>query len=178
MPCWADLWSRLPTLRWPALVLAVIVLLIWAPAVRWRWLRIVLRVMGGTAAFLMLLIVAVGIAFLDNPKTQYRTVTSPNGSHEAILMYQAGFLGRDFSSVEIKKKDCCQYFTAYEYDGPSDLQSTNMAWLDDSHLQIEYRPDPDRYQHCETRVADVAITCTQPTQRSIENRKASIPAPD
>jgi hypothetical protein len=160
MPCWPDVWSRMLVLRWPALGLAVIVLLIWAPAVRWRWLRIGFRVLGGTVVFFVLIVVGVGTILTNNPKPQYRTVTSPNGSHEATLMYQAGFLGRDFSSVEVTKRGCCQHFTAYEYDGPSDLQSTIMVWRDDSNLQIEYHRDSSRYQRCVTRVADVTITCT------------------
>jgi hypothetical protein len=160
MPCWPDLWSRLRWMAGPALVLAVIVLLVWAPAVKWRWLRIVLRVFGGMAALCALVAVGLGMALnWGNPKPQYRTVTSPNGSHDATLTYDAGFLGRDFSSVEITKKSCCQHFTAYEYDGPSDLKSTTMVWVDDSHLQIEYPADPDRYQHCESRVADVTVIC-------------------
>ncbi len=167
MPCWPDLWSRILGLRWmaePALVLAVIVLLIWTPAVKWRWLRIVLRVFGGTAALFVLVTVGLGMALNSgNPKPQYRTVTSPNGSHDATLTYQAGFLGRDFSSVKITKKGCCQHFTAYEYAGPSDLTSTTVVWVDDSHLRIEFRADPDRYQHCESHVADVTIICRPPT---------------
>lgn len=166
MPCWPDLWSRILGLRWmawPAPVVAVIVLLIWAPGVRWRWLRIVLRVVGGTAALCMLVIVGLGMA-LDsgNPKAQTHTVTSPNGSHDATLTFEAGFLGRDFSRVEITKRGCCQHFTAYEYAGPSDSQGTTVAWVDDAHLQIEYRADPNRYQHCESHVADVSIICVSP----------------
>jgi hypothetical protein len=75
-------------------------------------------------------------------------------------MYASGFLGRDFSSVELTKKGFCKHFTAYKYDGPSDLTGTTLIWLDDSHLQIQYHADPSRYQHCETRAADITITCT------------------
>ena len=167
MPCWPELWSRLVGLRWmawPALVIAVSVLLIWAPAIKWRWLRIILRVFGGTAALCVLVVVGLGMALnWENPKPRYRTVTSPSGSHDATLTYEAGFLGRDFSSVEITKKGCCQHFTAYEYAGPSDLEGTTAVWVDDSHLQIEYRADPHRYQHCENRVADVTIICIPST---------------
>jgi hypothetical protein len=165
MFCWADLWSRILALRWPALVLAVVVLLIWAPAVRWRWLRIVLRVLGGMAALYILMVVGIGMALNGNSKPQYRTVMSPKGSHEATLKYEGGFLGRDFSSVEIKRQDCCQRFTAYEYEGPSDLTGTSLLWLDESHLQIQYHADPNRYQRCKTRVADVVITCAPLTRK-------------
>ena len=164
MPCWPDLWNTILGLRWfawPALILAVIVLLVWAPAIRWRWLRIALRILGGSAALCILAVIGFAVALnAGDPKPQYRAVSSPNGLHQATLTYQAGFLGRDFSSVEVTKKGCCQHFTAYEYDGPSDLDSTTLGWLDDSHLQIGYRPDPYRYQHCETRVADVIVACT------------------
>lgn len=167
MPCWPDLWSRIPGFRWmawPILVLVVTALLIWAPAVRWRWLRIVLRFIGGAAAFCVLAIVSLGLMLNSgNPKPQHRTVASPNGSHDAKLTYHAGFLGRDFSIVEITKKGCCQHFTAYEYAGPSDLESTTVIWVDDSHLRIKYSLDPDRNQHCESHVTDVTVICEPST---------------
>ena len=167
MPCWPDLWSRILGLRWmawPALVFAVIALLIWAPAVRWRWLRIMLRLIDGAAAFCVLAILSLGLMLnLGNPKLQYRTVASPNGSHDAELTYQAGFLGRDFSIVEITKKGCCQHFRAYTYAGPSDLDSTTVIWVDDSHLRIKYTLDPDRNQHCESHVTDVTVICEPST---------------
>jgi hypothetical protein len=158
MPCWPDLWSRASGSALPRLVLVVIVLLLWAPAVGWRWLRIVLRMVGGAAAILVLVLVSIG--WLRSGKPKYRTLDSPNGLNRATLEYESGFLGRDFSSVELTKNGFCKRFTAYEYDGPSDLTSTTLLWLDDSHLQIQYRADPNRYQHCETRVADIIIACT------------------
>jgi hypothetical protein len=167
MPCWPGLWSRIVELRWlvwPAVVPAIIVVLIWAPGVKLRWLQIVLRVLGGAAVACILLVAAIGIALISGgPKTQYCTVTSPSGSHHATLTYDAGFLGRDFSGVTVTKNGCRQQFTAYEYEGPSDLRSTTMLWLDETHLRIEYRADPDRYQKCKSRVADVTITCAPPT---------------
>jgi hypothetical protein len=137
-------------LRWlaaPALVLAVAIILISAPRVRWRWLRIVICLVGGAIALFVLAVVGLGLLMISGgPKPQHRTVTSPNGSRDATLTYSAGFLGRDFSRVEITKRGCCQHFTAYEYQGPSDLQGTDIVWPDDLHLRIEYRPDPTRFQ--------------------------------
>ncbi len=163
VPCRPELWSRILELRWlvwPAVVLLIVVLLIWAPGVKPRWLQIVLRVLGGTAVACILAVVAIGVAFNSgSPETQSRTVSSPHGSHHATLTYDAGFLGRDISIVTVTKNGCRQNFTAYEYDGPSDLQDTNVLWLDETHLRIDYRADPHRYQQCESRVADVTITC-------------------
>jgi len=174
MPCWPGLWSRIVVLRWlvwPAVVLAIIVVLIWAPGIKRRWLQIVLRVLGGAAVACILVVVAIGVALSSGgPKTQYRTVTSPSGSHHATLTYDAGFLGRDFSVVTVTKNGGCQQFTAYEYEGPSDLQSTTMLWLDETHLRVEYRADPDRYQQCKSRVADVTITCAPLTAGKTDNR--------
>ena len=158
MACWPDLWSRISGLALPGLVLVVIVLLLWAPAIGWRWLRIVLRMVGGAAALLVLVLVSIGWLFSSKP--EYRTLDSPNGLNRATLEYESGFMGRDFSSVALTKSGFCKHFTAYEYDGPSNLRSTTLNWLDDAHLQIQYHADPNRYQHCETRVADINITCT------------------
>jgi hypothetical protein len=160
---WPEFWCTILELRWlvwPAAVLAIVVLLLWAPGVKRRWLQIVLRVVGGTAVACILIVVAIGVAFNSgSPETQSRTVSSPSGSHHATLTYDVGFLGRDFSVVTVTKNGCCQHFAAYEYAGPSNLQSTTMLWLDETHLQIEYRADPHRYQRCSGWVADVTITC-------------------
>ena len=161
MPCWPDLWEATLKLRWlaePVAILLVIALMLWAPLIRWLWLRVLLRIIGGSAALFIIFI--VGFAMLLNPgKSQYRTASSPDGSHQAVLMYEAGFLGRDFSSVKITKKGCCKHFTAYEYAGPSNITGTTVTWLDGSHLQIQFYADHDRYQRCETRIADITIDC-------------------
>lgn len=164
MPCWPDLWNRIWENRWlaaPAMFLIMVALMLWAPNIRRRWLLILLRVTGGVAASFFVALVCLGLGLAAGmPKPQYFTVRSPRALHQATLMYQAGFLGRDFSRVQVTKTGCCEHFTAYEYAGPSDLRSTRVIWLDDSHLQIQYFADANRRQHCETRVADVLITCT------------------
>ncbi len=141
------------------MVLTIIVVLIWAPGVKRRWLQMVLRVIGGTALACIFIVVGLGILLNSGMKTQYRTVTSPGGSHHATLGYSAGFLGRDFSSVTVTKNGCCQQFAVYQYDGPSDSQDTTIVWLDDTHLRIEYRADVDHFQQCTSQVADVTIIC-------------------
>jgi hypothetical protein len=93
------------------------------------------------------------------PKPEYRTVKSPNGLNEVTLMYSAGFLGRDFTSIQLKSNKCCKHFTVYVYEGPSGLTGTGMVWLDDSHVQIQYHTDHNRYQHCESLVAGITIFC-------------------
>src|ERR1022692_3091354 len=163
MPCWiVDLWRAIAWwLAGPIPILIVIVLMLWAPGVKRQWLKIVLRIGGGLAASFLVAVVGLGLLFSSgDPKPQYRTTDSPSGLHRATLMYQAGFLGRDISEVEITTKNSCKRLTAYVYDSPSDLTSTAVTWLDDSHLQIKYRLDRDRYQHCEAQVADVRVACT------------------
>jgi hypothetical protein len=164
MVCWPDLWHRVLGQRWlaePAVVLVIIAMLLWAPGIRQRWLQIALRVVGWAAALIVVAIMGLAVLlFSGDPKPQYRTLNSPNGLHQVTLMYQPGFLGRDFTSVDLTSKGCCEHFTAYEYEGPSDMNGTTILWLDNSHLQIEYYTDHERYQHCEAKVADVTITCT------------------
>lgn len=166
MPCWPDVLHYIVRMRWilgtSLLLLAIIVLLLWAPGVRWRWARILMRVVG--VAIGTLIVVLVGFAAMlnsGNPKTQYRQLASPTGVHNATVKYSAGFLGRDFTSVEITGRNCCEHFTAYEYAGPSDINGTTLKWLDDSHLEITYYADTaGRFQQCHTRVANVTVTCT------------------
>lgn len=170
MPCWPDLWNYILRMRWvlggALVIVAMIVLLLRAPGIRWRWARIALRVFGAAIGVIILVTVGFGALLASgNPEPQYRKIASPSGVHEVTLMYSAGFLGRDFTSVKITNRGCCQHFTAYEYAGPSDADSTTMKWLDDSRLEIRYYPDPDRSQQCKTRVAGVTIICT-PMKRS------------
>jgi hypothetical protein len=144
----------------PIPILVVIVLMLWAPRVKREWLKTLLRIGGGLAASFLVVLIGVGALLTwGEPKPQYQTTSSPNGLHQATLIYQAGFLGRDVSEVEITTKNSCKRFSAYVYDGPSDLASTTVKWVDDSHLQIKYRIDRHRYQHCEAQVADVSVSC-------------------
>lgn len=163
MPCWPDVWSRLLLFRWlaaPFLIIVVIVLMLWAPKVKWLWLRVILRIVGGCAALFALAVVGLAALLVSgDPKPQYRVSNSPTSLHKATLTYQAGFLGRDSSVVTIVNKGCCQHFKAYEYAGPSDVNSTKMIWLDDSHLEIQYYFDPRRFQKCEKSIPSVTIIC-------------------
>jgi hypothetical protein len=162
MPCWVvDFWRAMAWwLAGPIPILIVIVLMLWAPRVKRRWLKILLRTGGGLAASFLLVMIGFGLLLTwGDSKPQYRTTSSPSGMHRATLMYQAGFLGRDFSEVEITTKNSCKRLTAYVYEGPSDITGTAVTWVDDSHLQIKYYVDSDHYQHCEPRVADVSIVC-------------------
>ena len=167
MPCWPDLWNTMWALRWvavPALLVALTILMLWAPGIRRRWLRFSLRITGALITLFVVVVLGpplfLGFLFsVGNPKAQYTTITSPSGLHRATLINQAGFLGRDFSRIQITKTGCCQHFTAYEYHGPSDLEATKFIWLDDWHLQIQYFVDKDRRQHCEAKVSDVTVAC-------------------
>lgn len=162
MPCWVVDWWR--GIAWwlvgPIPVLIIIVLMLWAPLVRWQWLKILLRVIGGLAAAFLAVFIGLGLLFTSgDPKPQYQTIDSPSGLHRATLIYQAGFLGRDSSEVEVTTKNSCKRLTAYSYEGPSDISGTTVTWMDDSHLQIKYQLDRDRYQRCETQIGGVKVTC-------------------
>ena len=134
--------------------------MLWAPRVRWQWLKILLRIIGGLAASFLLVMIGFGLLLTwGDSKPQYRTTSSPSGMHRATLMYQAGFLGRDFSEVEITTKNSCKRLTAYVYEGPSDITGTAMTWVDDSHLQIKYQLDRNRDQRCENQIGDVKVIC-------------------
>jgi len=168
MRCWiVDLWREIAWwLAGPIPILIVIALMLWAPRVRRYWSKVLLRIFGGLAASFV--VVVVGFVFLlsfGDPKPQYHISDSPNGLHRATLTYQAGFLGRDVSIVEIASKNKCKRYKAYVYDGPSDLTRTTVAWMDDSHLVIKYHPDHEnRYQRCEKQAADVIVACVPVTE--------------
>ncbi len=167
MPCWSELWHNVTESGWLfelAGIFSLIALSLWAPGLKWRWLRIAFRVAGGVALLYVLAIVAIGMLLSSgDPKPQYRTIISPNGMYQATLTYQAGFLGRDNSRVELTKTGRCRHFAVYDYEGPSSLAGTTMRWLDNSHLEVEYRADPNRYQECASKASGVRIVCVPMT---------------
>jgi hypothetical protein len=174
MPCWPDLWREALSL-WRLYVLilflAVIALMLWAPRVRWFWVRVLLRLIGGAAALLVLVVFGfVALISSKDPKPEYRTVTSPSGSHQAILKYQSGWLAMDTTRVSLTNKGCCQHFIVFEYDGASDPSAVTMTWIDESHLRITYYSDPREYRRCVSQVRGVSIVCNPvdwPSQAAI-----------
>ena len=169
MPCWPDIWERakqlLPFLGLLASVIvyiALVALLLWAPKLRKRWLRIASRVLGVAAiipgavilpAFLFGLALASG-----NPATQIRTVISGDGQ-EARVRYDAGFLGRDYTAVDLKLTGCCRHTTVFWHGGPSTLDDVKIEWLDNRHLSLTYHARSSDQQHCEQRVREITIVC-------------------
>jgi hypothetical protein len=166
VPCWPDIWERtLPLLGAVASVaayIALVSLLLWAPKLRKRWMRITSRLLGVAAilpALIMLPAVFLGLALtMGNPPTESRIVRSPDGQ-EAKVSYDAGFLGRDYTKVALKPTGCCQHVTVFWHGGPSSLDDVNVEWLDNRHLRLRYHARSDDQQHCEQRVGDVTIVC-------------------
>lgn len=146
-----------------AAYIAFIGLLIWAPRLRKRWQRITSRVIGGLGAaplVVALPTVLFGMALASgNPPTKSRVVKSPDGE-EATLNYSAGFLGRDYTEVTLKRSGCCRHIPVFSHNGPSSFEDPQIEWVDNKHLRITFHTRPDDPQHCEQHVGDTVITCT------------------
>src|ERR1035438_1231168 len=148
MPCWPDAWEGLKD-RFPLIVtisaliayLLIVALLLWAPKVRTRALRIASRILGVIGILPLLFVVpAMLFGFLlgsGNPPAQSRVVSSPHGQ-QATLIYNAGFLGRDYTEVKLKRTECCQHVRVFWHSGPSWFDDPQMEWLDDRHLRVTY----------------------------------------
>jgi hypothetical protein len=169
VPCWPDIWERvkhaLPLLGEVASVVAYIALvslLLWAPKLRKRWLRIASRILGVAAVvpvLVMLPAVILGLALATgNPPTETRVVRSLDGQ-EARVSYDAGFLGRDYTEVAVKLTDCCRHVTVFWHSGPSSVEDVNAEWLDNRHLRLTYHARSSDQQHCEQRLGDITIVC-------------------
>jgi hypothetical protein len=169
MPCWPDLWQELKnslqTIGWSGAALSYVslaILLIWAPKVRKRWMLIASRVVGA-AALLPILIaspaIILGVALASgDPPPQHHTFRSPSGQ-EATLSYQAGFLGRDYTEITLKRTGCCRHTSVFWHAGPSEFDDPAVEWLDDRHLSVTYHTRAGDPQHCEERAGDVSIAC-------------------
>jgi len=170
VPCWPDIWERmkdlLPLFGGLASVLAylaVVTLLVWAPKLRKRWLRVASRIVGIAAVVpvaIMLPAVLLGLALASgNPPTETRIVHSTDGQ-EARLRYDGGFLGRDYTRVDLKTPDSCRHIAVFWHAGPSFLDDVKMDWLDNRHLRLTYHARSGDPQHCEQRAGEVTVVCT------------------
>jgi hypothetical protein len=142
--------------------IAAVTLLLWAPKLRKRWLRIVSRIVGVAAlvpAAIGLPAILLGLALaMGNPPTATRVLYSPDGQ-EARLSYDAGFLGRDYTNITLKATGCCRHVPVFWHAGPSYLDDVNMKWQDNRHLRLTYHARSGDPQHCEQRVGEVTIVC-------------------
>lgn len=142
---------------------ALIVLLLWAPKLRGRWLRTASRILGVAAVVPIAVILPgllLGLALaMGNPPTQTRTAQSQDGQR-ATLSYDAGFLGRDFTEVSLKPTGSCRHTTVFWHGGPSFFDDVKMEWVDNRHLRLTYHSRSGDPQHCEQQVGETTIVCT------------------
>jgi hypothetical protein len=169
MPCWPDIGERvksfLPMLAVLSSVLAylaVVVFLLWAPKIRKRWLLITSRILGAAGAVPVAIALPplfLGLLFASgNPPTRTRIVRSPDGQ-QAELNYDAGFLGRDYTKVTLKRSGCCRHIVVFWHGGPSWFDDPKIEWLDNRHVRITYHTRRDDPQHCEQKMGDIAVAC-------------------
>jgi hypothetical protein len=125
-----------------------------------RWLRVCMRISGAILVLPLgfcVLFLIVMAACVRQP----RIIISPDSQHVAEYSYMAGFLGRDVTSVNVRKKWSLIRSNAYTYAGPSDWSSTQVRWLDNERLLIRYSQDErDHPQRCNNgKLAGVFVQC-------------------
>ena len=129
MPCWPDVWEHakqiLARIEVAAVFLVfavIIILLFWAPLLQKRWLRLSSRILGAVMLlpFLMFLssLIFGSMLAAGNPPAQSRTARSSDGD-EATLEYYGGFLGRDFTSITLKRLGQCPHVRIFWLQGSS-----------------------------------------------------------
>ena len=170
MPCWPDIWEHLKQ-ELPRVAvfvaaigyLALVVILFWAPKLHRRSLRIASRVLAVAATVPLAIL---GPAFLfgillvsGDPPPAHRIARSQNGQ-EATLIYQGGFLGRDYTEVTLKFPDCCRHNTIFWHAGPSFVDDVQVSWVDNHRIHLTYHARSTDPVHCEKEVREVTIECT------------------
>jgi len=169
VPCWPDLWLHFKNLvplmgTTVAIILYIVfsIFLISAPRLHTRWKIVTSRALGVVClAPLVIALPAIvfGVALgSSGPPAQTRTVRSSDGQ-EARLSYQAGFLGRDYTEITLKRAGCCRHTVVFWHQGPSWFDDPKMDWLDNRHLQISYHSRPVDPQHCDQQQGDISIVC-------------------
>lgn len=135
-----------------------IVYLFRARSVR-TWLRLCMRISGGILIlplFVCVLLLVTMVACSSRP----RILVSPDSRHVAEYSYDAGFLGRDYTFVSVRRKWSLIRSDVYRYAGPSDWSGTEVRWIDNEHLLIRYTQDgEDRFQQCSREAAGILVLC-------------------
>jgi hypothetical protein len=169
MPCWADVWQHLrddaPLI---SMLLAlfvygsVVALLLWAPRVPGKRLRLTCRIVG-IAGLLPLLVLLPPMLFglflaSGDPPVRTRVIASPT-QEQATLVYHAGFLGRDYTEVKLKQPGCCQHTRVFSHSGPSEFTDPQVEWVGANHLRIRYHTRPGDPQFCAGELGRIHIDC-------------------
>lgn len=169
LPCWPDLWMHLKRLlpaagaiAFPVCYISLAIVLLWAPKLRTQWKLVASRVFGVLmCAPLIFILPALFFALLVNiegPPAKTRMIRSPNGQ-EAQLSYTAGFLGRDYTEITLKRTECCRHTVVFWHQGPGWFDDPKIDWLDNQHLRISYHSRPADRQHCEKQSGDISVEC-------------------
>ena len=155
----------LPVFGILALVFAIAVAMAYVFRTRFarRWLMISMRAAGAILVLplvlaLLLLLLAIGC------RSRPRVFVSPDTQHIAEYTYLVGFLGRDVTSVTVRKKWSIHRELVYQYDGPSDWTDNDVGWVDNGRLIVRYTLDQTHFQQCKTEAAGVTVQCAPITR--------------
>jgi hypothetical protein len=169
VPCWPDIWEQtkrnLPIFAIYGSVicyLALVVLLLWAPKIKKRSLRIISRAIGVVAVVpgvVLLPAFFLGAALASGDPPPKTLIVRSNDGKEAELIYRGGFLGRDNTEIRLKQPGCCRHTTVFSHAGPSYFDDPKLNWLDNRHLVIAYHTRADDPQTCRHELADIVIMC-------------------
>ena len=122
-----------------------------------RWLRICMRATGAVLVVPLILVLLLLIGMVGcTPRP--RILVSPDSQHVAAYSCDAGWLGRDTTFVTVRKKWSIRPDIVYQYAGPSDWSSTQVHWLGNGRLVIQYEPEQSP-QLCKTEAAGVLVQC-------------------
>lgn len=137
---------------------SAIVYLFRARSVR-TWLKLCMRISGGILIlplFVCVLLLLAMVACSSRP----RILVSPDSQHVAEYSYEAGFLGRDYTFVSVRRNWSLIRSDVYRYAGPSDWSGTEVRWIDNEHLLIRYTQDGrDHFQQCGREAAGILVQC-------------------
>lgn len=169
MPCWAEVGQhfqaeapRLSVLPGFFLYGSVVVLLLRAPRVAGKRLRLTCR-MAGIAGPLPLLVLFPAMRFglllaSGDPPARTRLIASST-QERATLVYQAGFVGRDYTEVRLKQPGCCQHTRVFWHSGPGDFTDPQVEWIGANRLRIRYHTRPGDPQYCAGEPGRIHIDC-------------------
>ena len=122
-----------------------------------RWLKICTRTAAAVLVLPLILTLLLLIGMVGCT-SRPRILVSPDAQHVAAYTYDAGWLGRDTTFVTVRKKWGIRPEVVYQYAGPSEWSSTQVRWLSNDRLVIQYEPEQSP-QVCKTEAAGVLVQC-------------------
>ncbi len=125
------------------------------------WLRLLFRTCTSVAGFICTALVTL-LLLIEAACAKHVSIPSPDGNHVAALSYALqGALGEDYANVRLRSSWDPHAENIFHGTGYWDFKNNRpyapeVAWLDNTHLQIRYLGGAPA---CKNTLGEIEIVC-------------------